>query len=60
MKSKIERCKVALCLPLIVVILMMWIAVPASTDSPMPQNKVPGWVEKHGSSSHERPQEGRL
>jgi len=41
----ITRHKLALRLPLIVVILLMWIAVPASTDSPMSQNKVPGRVE---------------
>ena len=41
----VTRHKVALCLHLIVVTLMMCSAVPASADSPMPENKVPGWVE---------------
>jgi hypothetical protein len=39
------RRKVSLFLQLLAVILLLWSAVPASADSAMPENKVPGNVE---------------
>ncbi len=41
----ITRRKITFCLQLVVVILLICSAVPASADSPMPENKVPGSVE---------------
>ncbi len=41
----INRRKVTLCLQLVVLILLILSTVPASADSPMPENKVPGNVE---------------
>ncbi len=39
------RRKISLCLQLVVIMLLVWSTVPASADSPMPENKVPGKVE---------------
>jgi hypothetical protein len=37
--------KILVCLQFVVVVLMLWGTAPAAADSPMPENKVPGWVE---------------
>ncbi len=37
--------KILVCLQLVVLLLMVGGMAPAAADSPMPENKVPGWVE---------------
>ena len=39
--------KIRVCLQLVVLLLMVGGMAPSSADSPMPENKVPGWVESN-------------
>ena len=41
----VTRRRILVFVQLIITLLMVWTAAPASADSPMPENKVPGWVE---------------